>query len=137
MPLAEAWGSGARRWSATDRSRFANDVYGPTPNAITDNLNSAKQDRDPAQWLSHYAAGRCTYAIWWAQVKYRWHLAMDPAERSALSGIPLRKLRCAFRHRADPGPLTPLSRPAAGSPSALVSFTAVGCRVPAGTPRVA
>lgn len=87
VPLAEAWGSGARRWTATDRSRFANDLYGPTLNAITDNLNSAKQDRDPAQWLPPYATSRCTYAVWWVQVKYRWRLTMDSAERSALSRI--------------------------------------------------
>lgn len=87
VPLAEAWGSGARSWSSTDRRRFNNDLYGPALNAMTDNLNSAKQARDPAQWLPPYAASRCTYAIWWVQVKYRWRLKMDTAERSALANI--------------------------------------------------
>ncbi len=87
VPLAEAWGSGARGWTAADRGRYANDLYGPALNAITDNLNSAKQARDPAQWLPPYAASRCTYATWWVQVKYRWRLTMDSAERAALSRI--------------------------------------------------
>ena len=87
VPLAEAWGSGARTWTAADRGRYANDLYGPALNAMTDNLNSSKQARDPAQWLPPYAASRCTYATWWVQVKYRWRLTMDSAERTALSSI--------------------------------------------------
>ncbi len=87
VALAEAWGSGARSWTSTDRKRFANDLYGPALNAITDNLNSSKGDRDPAQWLPPKTSTRCTYAIYWVQVKYRWRLTMDTAERSALSSI--------------------------------------------------
>jgi hypothetical protein len=63
VPLAEAWGSGARYWTSTDRSHYANDLYGPALNAMTDNLNSAKQASDPAQCLPPYAASRCIYAI--------------------------------------------------------------------------
>ena len=87
VALAEAWGSGARSWTSTDRRRYANDLYGPALNAITDNLNSSKGDRDPAQWLPPLTATRCTYAIWWVQVKYRWRLTMDSAERTKLSSI--------------------------------------------------
>jgi hypothetical protein len=87
VALAEAWGSGARSWSSTDRRRYANDLYGPALNAITDNLNSSKGARDPAQWLPPVASTRCTYAIWWVQVKYRWRLSMDSAERAKLSSI--------------------------------------------------
>lgn len=87
VPLAEAWGSGARHWTSTDRRRYNDDLYGPALNAMTDNLNSSKQASDPAQWLPPYAASRCTYAIWWVQVKYRWRLSMDSAERTTLSGI--------------------------------------------------
>jgi hypothetical protein len=87
VPLAEAWGSGARAWTAADRGRYANDLYYPALNAMTDNLNSSKQAKDPAQWLPPYAASRCTYATWWVQVKYRWRLTMDTAERSKLSSI--------------------------------------------------
>jgi hypothetical protein len=87
VALAEAWGSGARSWTSTDRRRYANDLYGPTLNAITDNLNSSKADRDPAQWLPPLASSRCTYAVSWVQVKYRWRMTMDSAEKATLSGI--------------------------------------------------
>lgn len=87
VALAEAWGSGARAWTSSERRRFANDLYGPALNAITDNLNASKGASDPAQWLPPLASTRCTYAIGWVQVKYRWRLTMDSAERTALAGI--------------------------------------------------
>lgn len=87
VALAEAWGSGARGWTTTDRHRYANDLYYPNLNAITDNLNSSKGASDPAQWLPPLASSRCLYAIYWVQVKYRWRLTMDSAERSKLSSI--------------------------------------------------
>lgn len=87
VALAEAWGSGARYWTSTDRRRYANDLYAPVLNAITDNLNSSKGDSDPAQWLPPVASTRCTYAIWWVQVKYRWRLTMDTRERTKLASI--------------------------------------------------
>ncbi len=52
---------------------------------MTDNLNSAKQDRDPAQWLPSRA--RCTYAITWVQVKYRWWLKINAAEKTKLASV--------------------------------------------------
>jgi len=87
VALSEAWGSGARSWTSTDRRAYANDTYGPTLNAITDNLNSSKGDRDPAQWLPPLTSSRCTYTITWVQVKYRWRMTMDTAERTKLSSI--------------------------------------------------
>jgi hypothetical protein len=32
-------------------------------------------------------AARCTYAVQWVQVKYRWRLNIDAAERSRLSSV--------------------------------------------------
>jgi hypothetical protein len=87
VALAEAWGSGARSWTSTDRPRYANDLYGQALKAMTDNLNSSKSAYDPAQWLPPLSSSRCTYAIYWVQVKYRWRLSMDTAERSKLSSI--------------------------------------------------
>ena len=88
VALKEAWESGARYWSATDRTRFANDLdFGPSLEAITDNVNAAKQDRDPAQWMPPLASNHCHYAIRWVQVKYRWKLTIDAAERDKLSRV--------------------------------------------------
>jgi hypothetical protein len=87
VALAEAWGSGARSWTSTDRRRYANDLYGPSLNAITDDLNTAKSAYDPGQWLPPLASSRCTYAVYWVQVKYRWRLSIDTAERNKLASI--------------------------------------------------
>ena len=82
VPLAEAWRSGASRWSADRRRVFANDldellaVDGPT--------NASKGDDDPAAWRPRQGY-QCTYAIRWIQVKARWHLRVDPSERRALA----------------------------------------------------
>lgn len=52
VALAEACDSGARFWGPVRRQAFANDLgYAHSLNAITDNVNWAKGDRDPAQWL--------------------------------------------------------------------------------------
>lgn len=88
VALAEAWGSGARLWSVANRTRYANDLgFAASLVAITDNVNQSKSAKDPAQWLPPRAAARCTYAIQWVQVKYRWRLSIDSAERTRLSTI--------------------------------------------------
>ena len=55
--------------------------------AVTDNVNQSKGAQDPAEWLPPRTAARCTYAIQWVQVKYRWRLSIDSAERSRLTSI--------------------------------------------------
>lgn len=88
VALKEAWGSGARLWSAGNRARYANDLGFPAALvAVTDNVNQAKSDKDPAEWLPPRTTVRCTYATQWVQVKYRWRLSIDPAERTRLSSI--------------------------------------------------
>ena len=88
VALKEALESGASRWSSTSRTAYANDLaFWPSLVAVTDNVNQAKSDRDPAEWLPPRSAARCTYAIQWVQVKYRWRLSIDPTERSALSSL--------------------------------------------------
>jgi uncharacterized protein DUF1524 len=87
VALKEAWESGARRWTSTDRRRFANDLgHSWSLDAVTDNVNQSKSDRDPAQWLPRSSV-RCTYAIHWVGVKYRWRLTIDSRERSTLASI--------------------------------------------------
>ena len=82
------WGSGARLWSVNNRTRYANDLgFAASLVAVTDNVNQSKGDKDPAEWLPSRTAARCTYAIQWVQVKYRWRLSINPAERSRLSSI--------------------------------------------------
>lgn len=88
VALKEAWESGARRWTTSDRTRYANDLgLSWSLDAVTDNVNQSKSDRDPSQWLPPRTSVRCTYAIHWVGVKYRWRLTINSAERSALSSI--------------------------------------------------
>lgn len=86
IPLKEAWESGARTWAGADRQRFANDLgFDASLAAVTDNVNQSKSDRDPASWLPPLGSARCRYVIEWVQVKYRWRLSIDTAERDALA----------------------------------------------------
>ncbi|BAU82906.1 HNH endonuclease family protein [Streptomyces laurentii] len=84
VPLAEAWRSGASSWTTPQRQAFANDLTRPQLIAVTDNVNQAKGDKDPAQWMPSRTAYRCTYVRMWVQVKYYYNLSIDSAEKSAL-----------------------------------------------------
>ncbi|NYV77468.1 HNH endonuclease family protein [Streptomyces sp. UH6] len=85
VPLAEAWDSGARNWTTSQRQAFANDLTRPQLLAVTDNVNQTKGDQDPATWMPSRTAYRCTYVRAWVQVKYYYGLSVDSAEKSALT----------------------------------------------------
>ncbi|GGZ22253.1 hypothetical protein GCM10010387_14260 [Streptomyces inusitatus] len=84
VPLAEAWRSGASGWTAAKRQTFANDLVQPQLIAVTDNVNQAKGDKDPAKWLPPRTSYICTYVRMWVQVKHSYGLSVDTAEKSAL-----------------------------------------------------
>lgn len=86
VPLAEAWDSGAGKWTTAQRQAFANDLTRPQLIAVTDNVNQAKGDQDPATWVPSRSAYVCTYVRAWVQVKYYYNLSVDSAEKSALQG---------------------------------------------------
>lgn len=86
VPLSEAWGSGARKWNAGTRTRYANDLYGYSLLAVSASSNRSKGDSDPSEWLPR-ASFQCVYAARWIAVKYRWRLSVDRSEKSALSRI--------------------------------------------------
>ncbi len=86
VPLAEAWRSGARRWNAATRQRYANDLGDPRSLvAVTDNVNQSKSDQDPADWLPDY--GVCKYVQQWTAVKLRWRLTANRAEKTELVSL--------------------------------------------------
>ncbi|MER7333009.1 MULTISPECIES: HNH endonuclease family protein [unclassified Micromonospora] len=86
VALAEAWDSGARNWTISRRKAFANDLGDSRALvAVTDNVNQAKGDQDPATWMPPYPAARCRYLNEWVAVKIRWRLTVDSAEKSALT----------------------------------------------------
>nr|WP_256370693.1 DUF1524 domain-containing protein [Micromonospora sp. KC723] len=62
VPLAEAWDSGARTWTTSRRQSYANDLGDNRPLvAVTDNVNQAKGDQDPATWMPSYIPAHCRY----------------------------------------------------------------------------
>lgn len=88
VALKEAWDSGAWAWTRARRRAYANDLGDArTLRAVSAASNRAKSDMDPAQWLPSLRSFRCTYAIQWVDVKVRWRLAVDSAERAALRRI--------------------------------------------------
>jgi hypothetical protein len=85
VPLAEAWGSGARRWTTEVREAFANDRgYAGSLIAVTASSNRSKGDQDPAEWLPPRTAYSCTYVSEWIAVKWRWRITVDATEQAAL-----------------------------------------------------
>lgn len=86
VPLAEAWDSGARSWSASEREAYANDL-GDSRSlvGVTDDVNQAKGDQDVNEWLPTY--DQCRYLREFVAVKLRWRLSVDSAEKSAMSSL--------------------------------------------------
>ncbi|WP_067460359.1 HNH endonuclease family protein [Actinomadura macra] len=87
VPLAQAWRSGADQWTTERRRQFANDLSSSQLWTVTDNVNQAKGDKDPAQWKPPLTSFYCTYARSWIDVKHRYGLTVDPAEKGALTEL--------------------------------------------------
>ncbi|MER6116046.1 HNH endonuclease family protein [Streptomyces sp. NPDC001743] len=87
VPLAEAWRSGASAWTTAQRQSYANDLTRPQLIAVTDNVNQAKGDQDPATWLPSRTTYKCTYVRAWVHVKHYYGLSIDSAEKSALQSV--------------------------------------------------
>jgi len=86
VPLAEAWDSGARSWTASRREAFANDL-GDSHSlvGVTASLNRSKGDQDVAEWMP--PINGCRYIKDWVTAKIRWGLSQDSAEKAALQDI--------------------------------------------------
>lgn len=90
VALREAWVSGAWSWTDAQREAFANDTDDSrTLSVVTSALATAKADRDPATWLppSPFPRAQCTYVSEWVAVKWRWNLAVDYTEKTALQRV--------------------------------------------------
>ncbi|AOS66003.1 HNH endonuclease family protein [Actinoalloteichus hymeniacidonis] len=87
VPLAAAWRSGARSWTAARREAFANDLTNPQLIAVTGSVNSSKGDQTPDEWVPPRTAYHCTYARIWIGSKSAWDLTVTSSERSALTRL--------------------------------------------------
>ncbi|THV42848.1 HNH endonuclease family protein [Glycomyces buryatensis] len=84
VALKEAWTSGAWSWTTARRQSFANDISSPQLWIASTSVNSSKGDRDPAEWVPPVTSVRCNYAKAWINVKYRYGLSVNSAEKTAL-----------------------------------------------------
>lgn len=84
VALANAWRSGAKHWTDSKRSSFANDLARGQLIAVSISSNSSKGDQDPSQWRPSNTGWWCYYARHWIDVKYDWQLAITSSEKSAL-----------------------------------------------------
>jgi hypothetical protein len=84
VALAEAWRSGADKWTDEQREKFANDMGGLQLIAVTASSNRSKGDQDAAKWKPPVQTYWCTYARAVVSVKTIYALTVDEAERDAL-----------------------------------------------------
>jgi len=84
VALSEAWASGASQWTTAERQAFANDVSSPQLWIATTSVNSAKGDKDPAEWMPPNTSVRCDYVKAWTHVKYLYGLSVNSAEKTAI-----------------------------------------------------
>ncbi|MGW0533048.1 HNH endonuclease family protein [Streptomyces sp. NPDC003032] len=87
VPLSEAWRSGANGWTTAQRQGFANDLFRPQLVAVTDNVNQAKGDKDPAKWMPPTASYHCFYVRMWVDVKHHYKLTVNSEEKAALASV--------------------------------------------------
>jgi Excalibur calcium-binding domain/Protein of unknown function (DUF1524) len=81
VPLAEAWQSGAHRWTTATRTAYANDLgYARSLVAVSASANRSKGEKEPQSWMP--ARSGCSYVTSWVAVKWRWKLSVNSAERA-------------------------------------------------------
>lgn len=83
VPLGNAWVTGAKAWTATQRKAFANDVTTELV-AVTAHSNRSKGDDAPPGYEPANKAEDCSYATRWIQVKVKYKLTITSNERTAL-----------------------------------------------------
>ncbi|MFI5956929.1 HNH endonuclease family protein [Cryptosporangium sp. NPDC051539] len=84
VPLARAWASGAKRWSAARRLAFANDPDNLV--AVDGSSNQSKSDKGPSVWRPAKAF-QCVYAVRYIRSATKYQLPITSADKSALSSM--------------------------------------------------
>jgi hypothetical protein len=88
VPLREAWVSGASKWPAEKRERYANDVeVKRSLVAVSLGPKRSKGDRDPAEWMPPAKSATCRYTADWLSTKLRWTLLIDRTEKTKLEQL--------------------------------------------------
>ncbi|QDY77723.1 GmrSD restriction endonuclease domain-containing protein [Streptomyces qinzhouensis] len=85
VPLVEAWGSGARNWTAERREAYANDQgANGSLNVVLTRTARERGDQNINQWHPPADSALCRYAKDWVATKLRWGLTVDKNENEAL-----------------------------------------------------
>jgi hypothetical protein len=87
VPLAEAWRSGADKWTAAQRKAFGNHLDDPQLIVASESSNSSKSDSGPADWKPENKDFWCTYGEDYTAIKYKFKLTTTDAEVSALGSM--------------------------------------------------
>lgn len=88
VPLYEAHKSGGHSWGSERRELYANDLGHPDALiAVSASSNRQKGASDPAEWLPYDIDVHCWYSAAWIEVKHRWGLTVDTAEKAALADL--------------------------------------------------
>ncbi len=84
VALSDAWSSGAWKWNAKERERFANDPVNLL--AVEGKANQDKGAAAADRWLpdTHF---QCAYVQRQIAVKTKWHLTVTAAERDAMAYV--------------------------------------------------
>jgi len=115
VPLAEAWRSGAWKWSSSQRQAYANDLEDSRALiAVTLSTNRSKGDKDPALWMP--SKEQCTYTENWIAVKNKYSLTFDRKEAAKLTSL---LSGCGLNTSSD----NPLSIPEVSTP--IVTYSNV------------
>ncbi|MEU8758687.1 DUF1524 domain-containing protein [Streptomyces sp. NPDC048659] len=84
VPLANAWRSGAAKWTQEKRKAFANDLTHPQLLAVSAVSNRSKGDQGPDEWQPPARSYWCAYARSWTEVKSVYGLTVTPQEKATL-----------------------------------------------------
>lgn len=85
VPLANAYRSGAKEWTTTKRTQFANDPLVAV--SSWDYLNQQKGDKGPESWKPQNTVAHCLYATRWVHTKDKYTLSITSAEKAALTSM--------------------------------------------------
>ncbi|WP_237536622.1 HNH endonuclease family protein [Streptomyces sp. SID5785] len=85
VPLANAWRSGASKWTQEQRKAFANDLTHPQLLSVSAGSNRSKGDQGPDEWQPPAKAYWCSYARSWVSVKATYALTVTEAEKTTLT----------------------------------------------------
>jgi hypothetical protein len=92
VALADAWRTGAARWTAARRLRYANDRV--VLLAVDGPQNESKGDDDASEWLPPRTPYDCRYVAKQVTIKTKYTLWVTRRERNAMAGVLASWPRC-------------------------------------------